>query len=391
MLRLTMAVVPDAAASDRNGQLDRQSENRDLHRPSRRRHGVAPRFRQVRRIGENLHRDRRVARICGWTKDAFHFAWTKAEGDLTLAADVSFVGPGKNPHRKACLMIRQSLDADAAYVDVAVHGDGLTSLQFREAKGAATHEVQANVSAPARVAARTSRQIRAARTSAERTRNCKFSGAAVRIAFDEPFYVGLGVCSPRQGRDGDGRLLERRAATRTRCQRSRRRCCTAPLETQSIASTDRRVVHVTPTRIEAPNWLRGRQDADLQQRRPDLPHPRRRRQTGTHRHRVRHSLQQRPRRLAGRHAARHQRPVASATASRASTPFRSPAGSQSSSPRPAPSYWHGWSPDGKTLVYCAERDGEFDIYTIPVDGGEETRLTTAKGLDDGPEYSPDGK
>jgi TolB protein len=56
-----------------------------------------------------------------------------------------------------------------------------------------------------------------------------------------------------------------------------------------------------------------------------------------------------------------------------------------------PSYWHGWSPDGKTLAFCGERDGEFDIYTIPVDGGQETRLTTAKGLDDGPEYSADGK
>ena len=57
----------------------------------------------------------------------------------------------------------------------------------------------------------------------------------------------------------------------------------------------------------------------------------------------------------------------------------------------APSYLHGWSPDGKTLAYCAERNGEFDIYTIPVEGGEETRLTDAPGLDDGPEYSPDGK
>jgi len=57
----------------------------------------------------------------------------------------------------------------------------------------------------------------------------------------------------------------------------------------------------------------------------------------------------------------------------------------------APSYWHGWSPDGKTLAYCADRNGEFDICTIPVDGGEETRLTTTPGLDDGPDYSPDGK
>jgi TolB protein len=57
----------------------------------------------------------------------------------------------------------------------------------------------------------------------------------------------------------------------------------------------------------------------------------------------------------------------------------------------APSYLHGWSPDGKTLVYCAERNGEYDIYSIPAVGGRETRLTDAPGLDDGPEYSPDGK
>jgi Tol biopolymer transport system component len=56
-----------------------------------------------------------------------------------------------------------------------------------------------------------------------------------------------------------------------------------------------------------------------------------------------------------------------------------------------PSYWHGWSPDGKTLAYCAERGGEYDVYTIPVEGGEETRLTTAPSLDDGPDYAPDGR
>jgi Tol biopolymer transport system component len=56
-----------------------------------------------------------------------------------------------------------------------------------------------------------------------------------------------------------------------------------------------------------------------------------------------------------------------------------------------PSYWHGWSPDGKILTYCASRDGNYDVYTIPSKGGKEKRLTTAEGLDDGPEYSPDGQ
>jgi TolB protein len=57
----------------------------------------------------------------------------------------------------------------------------------------------------------------------------------------------------------------------------------------------------------------------------------------------------------------------------------------------SPSYLHGWSPDGKFLVYTGERGGEFDIYKISVGGGEEVRLTDAEGLDDGPEYSPDGR
>jgi TolB protein len=56
-----------------------------------------------------------------------------------------------------------------------------------------------------------------------------------------------------------------------------------------------------------------------------------------------------------------------------------------------PSYWHGWSPDGKTVAYVGQRDGEFDIYTMAVEGGPEVRLTSAKGLDDGPDYTPDGQ
>jgi Tol biopolymer transport system component len=56
-----------------------------------------------------------------------------------------------------------------------------------------------------------------------------------------------------------------------------------------------------------------------------------------------------------------------------------------------PSYLHGISPDNKFLAYCADRNGNFDVYAIPFKGGKEVRLTTAEGLDDGPEYSPDGK
>jgi endoglucanase len=81
------------------------------------------------------------------TADAFHFAWKKASGDLDLAARVRFVGEGKNPHRKAGLMVRASLAPDAPYVHAVVHGDGLVSLQYREAAGGETREVKAALKA----------------------------------------------------------------------------------------------------------------------------------------------------------------------------------------------------------------------------------------------------
>jgi Tol biopolymer transport system component len=55
------------------------------------------------------------------------------------------------------------------------------------------------------------------------------------------------------------------------------------------------------------------------------------------------------------------------------------------------SYWHGVSPDGKDIVYCANRNDNYDVYKMSVNGGDEIRLTSTEGLDDGPEYAPDGK
>src|SRR5260370_22237375 len=64
------------------------------------------------------------------TEDAMQFLWKRLSGDVTLTADVRFVGTGANPHRKGVLMLRQDLTPGSAYADVALHGDGLTSLQF---------------------------------------------------------------------------------------------------------------------------------------------------------------------------------------------------------------------------------------------------------------------
>src|SRR5439155_4124669 len=78
-----------------------------------------------------------------FTNDAFHFVWTRVSGDFSLQAAIEWLGTGGNPHRKACLVARQSLAPNSPYVDVAVHGDGLITLQYRETQGGPTREIQA--------------------------------------------------------------------------------------------------------------------------------------------------------------------------------------------------------------------------------------------------------
>ena len=225
-------------------------------------------------------------------------------------------------------------------------------------------------------------------------RNCSFSGAAARIAFQEPFYVGIGVCATTRTLSRQAVFSNVELNTTLPRRRTGRPTLYSTLETQTISSTDRRVTsrHAGPHR-----------SAQLAARRAEAssttaaagstgsPRP------GGTPEAIDTGFATRCNNDHGVSpdgtTARHQRPVADddGRRPRSSTRCRSPAARRSSSRRPGPSYWHGWSPDGKTLAFCGERNGEFDIYTIPAAGGEETRLTTAKGLDDGPEFSPDGK
>ena len=79
-----------------------------------------------------------------WAKrDEFQFAYRKMKGDFIVQAQVEFVGKGTDPHRKAGIMARASIDDfDSPYVDGAVHGEGLISLQFRKEKGADTAQTE---------------------------------------------------------------------------------------------------------------------------------------------------------------------------------------------------------------------------------------------------------
>jgi TolB protein len=319
--------------------------------------------------------------------DAFHFVWKKVSGDVSLAADVNFLGQGKNPHRKAVLMIRQTLDADSPYVDVALHGEGLTSLQYRDEKGATTHEIQANLSAPRRLQLEKHGDY-VYMLLGKSDDPVQVAGGSIRVPIRGTYYVGIGVCSHEK--DLVEKAVFTNVALQTPAEISSKPALYSSLETVAIDSTDRRVLYVAPGRFEAPNW--SRDGASLLFNRnghiekiavaggtPESI------DTGfAIRCNNDHGISPDGRLLAisdqsqeEHHSLVYILPIGGGTPKRLT--------------ENSPAYWHGWSPDGQTLAFVGERNGNFDIYTIPVTGGEEKRLTTAPGLDDGPDYSPDGK
>ena len=321
-----------------------------------------------------------------FTNDAFHFLWKQANGDVTLSARIQFIGAGGNAHRKACLLIRQNLDSDSAYADAALHGNGLTSLQYRERSGARTCEIQANVESPPFLRIEKRGNCVSMSVSAD-GRVWRPSGGSFRLELREPFYVGLGVCAH------DNTALETAVFSEVQLVATNpvqvKPQLVSTLETVDVASKDRRVIYVTTNHIEAPNWSKDGtfflfNSGGRIWRLPVAGGTPKVIDTGLAIHcNNDHGFSPDGSQLAISDQTEEKRSLIYTVPLTGGTPKRIT--------RLGPSYWHGWSPDGKTLAYCAERNDEFDIYTIPARGGAETRLTTAPGLDDGPDYSPDGR
>jgi TolB protein len=189
-----------------------------------------------------------------FNNDAFHFLWKRASGDISLAADIRWISTGGNPHRKACLLIRQSLEPDCPYADAVIHGDGLTSIQYRQVPGGPTREIQSNVTGPLR--------IRIEKVSdyvfmsiAHENETLLSAGGSFEIKFNEPFYIGLGVCAH------DNAVLEKAVFSNVEIKTGKQNLVEgtmleSTLETVAIASKDRRVVYHIRDHIEAPNWSR---------------------------------------------------------------------------------------------------------------------------------------
>ncbi len=320
-------------------------------------------------------------------EDAFHFAWKRLSGDVTITADVRFLGAGAVAHRKAVLMVRQDLTPGSAYADVALHGDGLTSLQFRPAAGAQTQEIRSAVTAPTRI--RIERRGNRFTVFAGRPDEELTPSGPQTVELTDPVYTGIGVCSH------DANVLETAVFSNVRIeQRQQAERYRSKITVFDLAARSTKVVYEADEVIEAPNWSRdgsfllvntggslyrlpmgGTGEARLEK--INLG-------DGSYRCNNDHDFSPDGKLLAF---------SASSPSSRQSQVYLAHAdGSGVKLLTPAsPSYFHGWSPDGRWLAFVGRRDNRFELYRVPVTGGAEQRLTSAGAYDDGPDYSPDGK
>ncbi len=321
-----------------------------------------------------------------FASDAFQFAWKKVSGDVTITADISLLGAGGDNHRKAVLMIRQSLDADAPYADAAMHGDGLTSLQFRDEKGVNTHEVQANVSGPARLRLM-KRGDRFYLWTAAAGESLQFAGGSALVPITGDYYVGIGVCA--HNKDAVQKASFSNVEIITGRQPAALPTRYSTLETVAVASTDARATYVSDDFIESPNWSPDGKtlifNGNAQIQRVDVRGGKASTvQTG----------------LVGCNSSHGFSPdgtllavsAAFAVDGRSDTYVVPMNGGQTKRlVSEMPSFFHGWSPDGSTISFSGLVSGKSNVYTIPAAGGQAKQLTDTGAFNDGPEFSPDGK
>jgi Tol biopolymer transport system component len=317
--------------------------------------------------------------------DAFYFAWRRISGDLELTSLVDWPDEGKQAHRKAGWLVRQDLEPDSPYADAIVHGDGSIALQYRRTKGGATAEIKSPVKAPAKVRLQRNGDVFSLSVASA---DGPFQPAgALTIALQDPVYAGLVVCS-HDAATSETAVFSSVDLKNRVLEPGERRVRESSLETIAIETGQRNVVYRAREHFEAPNWSRDGARLLFNQQGGIYTLPiagamPTRLDTGTAtRCNNDHGLSPDGKWLAISHANNRQSFVSI---------LPSGGGAPRLVTQVGPSYWHGWSPDGKTLVYCGQRNGEGDIYSIPVAGGKETRLTMAPGLDDGPDYTPDGK
>ena len=370
-------------------------------------HNPQPTFLNHTDIGEvkfpgtmSYERDQEIYTLRGsgtnmwFGSDEFHFAWKKMQGNLILNSQIEFKGEGTDPHRKAGLMIRKTLDPGSSYVSAALHGDGLVSMQYRLDQDSSTLEVRANdYHLPVLQIIRHGDTVRVQAAAINKTLQ-NIEDLVFKFPEDEEFYVGLFVCSHNPDVTEEARFLNTRLSIPAKDDFiPYTDYIGARLEVYDFQTGLRKVIFKSTLSIEAPNWSKDGKyfivnaggflyripitGADIEKINTGFA-------TSNNND---HGISPDGSKLVISHHSQDLPP------GKNSLIYTLPieGGIPNQVTRKGPSYWHGWSPDGQYLIYTAEREGQWGIWKIPAEGGEEEQLTAGNWLDDGSEFSGNGK
>ena len=324
--------------------------------------------------------------------DEYYFVWIHMDGNFILNSHMEWKGKGVENHRKGGLIIRENLEPGSRYIDIAYHGDGLMSLQYRDTKDSSTKELPSSLKATPELQLEKSGDKIIASIAA--VGDVLTKAGELVMKFDKGYYVGLFVCAHNPDVIEEADFYNTRLTVPAKegfvpykdyigCR----------LETFDVATGLRKVIFQSKQAFEAPNWTKDGKYLILNSQghiyripssggTPEIIN------TGIATHNNNdHGLSPDGKYLA---ISNH---VTDRPGGDNSVIFTLPVegGTPKAITDKSPSYWHGWSPDGKYIVFCGKRNSQFDVYKIPAKGGEEIQLTNSPSLNDGPEYSPDGK
>jgi Tol biopolymer transport system component len=334
-------------------------------------------------------------------RDEFHYAYNKLKGDFILTANFKLLGKGVDPHRKIGWMVRAGLQDDAAHMSAVVHGDGMTVLQWRRLRGAHMRDPQDELFA---------RKSHAEIIQLERSGNffimrmahpgepLQEVGRTDAVDMPDEVFAGLVLCSHNTD------VLEEGMAWNVRIELPvpdnyngyRDGALQSRLETMDVFSAKRKIVYEDKGRIEAPNWMPDgkkllfNKNGLIYTIPLDGGNPEQLNTGSATRNNNDHVISFDGKWLA---ISSHRDGMPGGGSTIYYLPITG--GEPKLVTDSTPSYLHGWHPNGKEVVYTAQRISKspaYNIYKKPINGGAEVQLTfNEKGLADGPEYSPDGK
>lgn len=323
--------------------------------------------------------------------DQFHFVWKKIKGDFMIKAKIAFVGEGTAAHRKIGIMARDHFNTDSRYADACVHGDELTSLQFRSEDGDQTDQVVLSSHHPTDIQFQREGNLF---TFSAATFGETYKSVSKELQLNEEVYVGLFICSHLEN------IVEKAVFSNVRIIIPVDEGYTpytdyigSNLEVMEIATDQRKILHSDLNSIQAPNWT------------PDNKYLIYNKEGLLYKYSLDDgSITLLNTGFANQNNNDHVLSFDGKTmaishhtgADRTSTIYTLPIeGSDNpikiTKETSGQSYLHSWSPDGNKLIFTGYRNEQWNIWEIDINSREERPLTTNNTLDDGAEYSPDGK